>query len=48
MMDARTYTAWMRAGMDARLLGAEAGAVIALRLTRLANGKAWSAAARRS
>ena len=37
MIDARTYTAWMKAGIDAWLLGAEVGTVVALRLTRIAS-----------
>lgn len=39
-MDGRTYGAWMKAGLDIWMLGAEAGAVIALRLAKIATGGA--------
>ena len=39
-MDGRTYAAWMRASMDAWMLGAEAANVMALRCARIAAGGA--------
>ena len=37
-MDTRAYAAWMRAGWDMWMLGAEAGTVMALRTARIAAG----------
>ncbi|MEG8038628.1 hypothetical protein QP166_04425 [Sphingomonas sp. LR60] len=39
-MDDATYAAWMRAGLDTWMLGAEAANVMALRCARIATGGA--------
>ncbi|MDP1026487.1 hypothetical protein Q5H91_04620 [Sphingomonas sp. KR1UV-12] len=39
-MTGTAYAAWMKAGMDTWLLGAEAGTVMALRMARIATGGA--------
>ncbi len=43
-IDGKAYGAWMKAGMDMWMLGAEAGTVIALRMARIAAGGAAGAA----
>ena len=42
-MSSRTYAAWMSAGFDMWMLGAEAGAVMTLRMARIAAGGAAGA-----
>lgn len=37
-IDGKAYGAWMKAGMDMWMLGAEAGTVMALRMARIAAG----------
>lgn len=44
MMDGKAYGAWMKAGMDMWMLGAEAGSVMALRVARIATGGSAGAA----
>ncbi len=43
-IDCKAYGAWMKAGMDMWMLGAEAGTVMALRMTRIATGGSAGAA----
>ncbi len=40
----KTYSAWMKAGFDMWMLGAEASTVMALRMTRIAAGGSTGAA----
>lgn len=43
-MNVKAYGAWMKAGMDMWMLGAEAGTVMALRMARITTGGAAGAA----
>lgn len=43
-MDTRSYGAWMQAGWDMWMLGAEAGTVMALRMAKIAAGGTAGAA----
>lgn len=42
-MYSKIYNAWFKAGLDAWVLGAKAGAVIALRMVRMTTGDAAAA-----